>query len=170
MVAFFSDDGDGGWSIEPLTDDVIVRVDRAVGLDFVVKEISDTDRGNQYYSAMKSMLEEHYHSKVLYERKVISTNLVLPKYQYLFGFKHKEGMCLILNKPIHKVIACGGALEKLNQNCFLINGLQFILQEVEDDRRWCYVPHCLCEQLQRCELTPHAKRLRVQLWEDKQPA
>jgi hypothetical protein len=170
MTDNFNDDSTNDmWIPAPLTAELIQRVDKAVSIDFTVKEISDNDRSNPYYKAMVDMLNEYYHTKVLYERVVISSNKLLPTLQYLFGFKHKEGMCLILNKPMHKVIACSPGLERLNQGCFLINGLQFILHEVEQDKRWCYVPHCLCEHEPRCELTPHAMHLRRKLWDDRTP-
>jgi hypothetical protein len=169
MAALFNDDGDGGWFIAPLTAEMIDRVDKAVSLDFTLREISAADRANPYYLALKSMLERNDEARVLYERTAISTNSVLPKYQYLFGFKHREGLCLIMNKPMHKVIACSDVLERVNQGCFLVNGLQFILQEVEQDKRWCYVPRCLCEHELRCELTPRAMDLRRKLWDDKIP-
>jgi hypothetical protein len=169
MAAFFGDDGSDGWCTAPLTADMIARVDKAVSLDFTLREISAADRANQYYLALKSMLEGKDEARVLYERTAISANSVLPKYQYLFGFKHREGLCLIMNKPMHKVVACSDVLERVNQRCFLVNGLQFILQEVEQDRRWCYVPHCLCEHELRCELTPAATELRRKLWDDKMP-
>ncbi len=169
MGGLFCDDGNGGWFTAPLTADMIARVDKAVSMDFTLREISAEDRTNRYYLALKSMLEEKDEARVLYERTAISTNRVLPKYQYLFGFKHREGLCLIMNKPMHKVVACSAALEQVNQRCYLVNGLQFILQEVDQDKRWCYVPHCLCEHERQCELRPQAKELRLKLWDDKMP-
>nr|MDO8088715.1 hypothetical protein [Candidatus Sigynarchaeum springense] len=160
-----SDDQYDGW----MTKEFIELIDNAVSLDFIIREIIDNDRKNPYYQSMMFMFKDFYKTKVLYERKVFSTNHILPEYQFLFGFKHKENMCLILEKPWHKVVACGDDLYYLNQNCFLVNGLQFILQEVENDKRWCYVPLCLCKHTQQCELTKRASSLRVSLWAGPKP-
>ncbi|MBN2150689.1 MAG: hypothetical protein JW839_04495 [Candidatus Lokiarchaeota archaeon] len=149
---------------DPLPEGLIDLVDKAVKSDFIVMEITDEDRENPYYKSMRSMLEDFYNTRILYERKVIASSFILPRLQFLFGFKHKEGMCLVLEKPWHKLVACGDDLDVLNQNCFLVNRLQFLLQEVESDKRWCYVPLCLCEHSKECELTKRANSLRLSLW------
>jgi hypothetical protein len=164
MGDLFTSDG-SGWTAMPLTADEVARIDKAISLDFDLAPISTADHANPFYMALKSMFDRSDEAKILYERKAFSTNSVLPKCQYLFGFKHKEGLCLLMNESRHKAVACGEELERLNQRCFLVNGLQFILQEVEQDKRWCYVPHCLCEHGQRCELLNEAMKLRHKLWD-----
>jgi hypothetical protein len=150
-----------------MSGDLVERIDKALSFDFHVMNISEADKENKYYLAMKEMLLNTFQTKTLYERRVVSSNAILPKIQYLFGFKPRDSLCLILNKPMHKVVCCNGDLAKLNNNCFLVNGLQFLLQEGSNDRAWCYVPQCLCDSNQGCELRPHANQLRIRLWEDK---
>lgn len=161
----FNFDDTGGWITPPLTPEEIARIDKAVSLDFDIVELTPEDKTNVYYVALKSMLEGHKKAKVLYERMAISKFAVLPRYQYLLGFRHEEGMCLVMNEWRHKAVACSDELERLNQRCFAVNGLQFVLQEAEQDKRWSYVPFCLCEHGQRCDVLGVAKKLRFKLWD-----
>ena len=147
---------------EELSKDLASRVDKAISSDFKIKEITDEDRNNKFYLAMITTLDDDFQTKILYERKVFTSNASLPKEQFLFGFKPRDSLCLILNKPIHKVVCCSEELARLNNHCFLVNGLQFLLQEAESERAWCYVPQCPCEHT--CELTPQAMELRLMLW------
>jgi hypothetical protein len=162
----FPPDSDHCEQSEPeLSKAFIDLIDKAVANDFLVKEITDEDRKNIYYQAMKTTLNEAFQTKILYERKVFTGLAVLPKVQFLFGIKPRDALCLILHKPIHKVVTCGGFLAKLNNNCFLVNGLQFLLEQSDADKAWCYVPKCPCDKT--CELTPQALELRTILWSDK---
>ncbi len=155
-------DGESGSEI---TQAFIDLIDKAVQNDFIVKEITEEDMRNIHYKALKDTLHNAYQTDVLYERRVFSHLEILPKLQYLFGFKPRDGICLFLNKPIHKVIACHD-LTKLNQGCYLVNGLQFLLTESDADKTWCFVPLCPCEQT--CELVSTAKDLRTRLWVDNE--
>jgi hypothetical protein len=139
-------------------------IDKAVANDFAVKEISDEDRSNDFYKSMKFTLTFNQ-IKILYERKVISFNFILPKVQYLFGFRPKEGLCLLVNKKVHKHVLCDGPLADLNDKCFLINGLQFLLVQSDAFKVWSYIPTCPCEE--KCPNTPKALELRTRLYVEK---
>nr|MDO8118412.1 hypothetical protein [Candidatus Sigynarchaeota archaeon] len=159
-------DNDGDVTFE-LTQPFIDLIDKAIMNDFIVKEITEEDRKNIHYQALKDTLHNAYQTVVLYERRVFSQMDILPKLQYLFGFKPRDGICLFLNKPMHKVIACRD-LAKLNQGCFLVNKFQFLLTESDADKTWCFVPLCPCEDT--CELVSTARDLRTRLWvEDSKP-
>jgi len=156
---------ENGSSLEEITKDLADRIDNAVGIDFSVMALAEDDKSNKFYLELKGALDVAFQTKPLYERKVIATNAILPKVQFLFGFKPRDGMCLILQKPMHKIVACSEDLATLNDHCYLVNKLQFLLQEVDNDRTWCYVPKCPCEQA--CELTEKAGKLRMELWTGK---
>ena len=159
---------ENGINLEEITKELADRIDKAVSNDFMVLPLTDQDKNNKFYIALKGALEAAFQTKPLYERKVISTYVILPKVQFLLGFKPRDGMCLIMNKPMHKIVACSEDLAILNDHCFLVNKLQFLLQEVDNDKTWCYIPKCPCDQA--CELTEKAKELRIKLWTGKPTA
>lgn len=144
-----------------LTEDFIALIDKAVAMDFIVKRVADDDRQNDFYKSMNFTLKFNQ-IQVLYERKVITTNFILPRVQYIFGFKPKEGLCLLVNKKVHKHVLCDGPLADLNDKCMLINGLQFLLVQSDSFKVWSYIPPCPCER--PCELDGKAIELRTRLW------
>ncbi|MHA1680404.1 MAG: hypothetical protein ACTSUE_05310 [Promethearchaeota archaeon] len=147
-----------------LSDEFIKLINKAVEMDFIVKEINDEDRLNDFYKSMKFTLTFNQ-IQVLYERKVITTNFILPRVQYIFGFRPKEGLCLLVNKKAHKSVLCDGPLADLNDKCMLINGLQFLLVQSDSFKVWSYIPGCPCER--PCELDGKALELRTRLWVEK---
>ncbi|MBD3186870.1 hypothetical protein GF325_08600 [Candidatus Bathyarchaeota archaeon] len=144
-----------------LSEDFIALIDKAVAMDFIVKRVVDDDRKNDFYKSMNFTLKFNQ-ILVLYERKVITTNFILPRVQYIFGFKPKEGLCLLVNKKVHKHVLCDGPLADLNDKCMLINGLQFLLVQSDSFKVWSYIPPCPCER--PCELDGKAIELRTRLW------
>ncbi|MHA1791949.1 MAG: hypothetical protein ACTSVI_04840 [Promethearchaeota archaeon] len=152
-------DADGPKST--LSEDFIDLIDKAVSSDFIVKEINDEDRENDFYKSLKFTLTFNK-IEVLYERKVITHNFILPKIQYLFGFRPNDGLCLLVNKKVHKEVLCNGPLADLNSRCMLINGLQFLLVQSDAFKVWSYIPSCPCEI--PCELDNLALELRTRLY------
>jgi hypothetical protein len=148
----------------PLSPDFVELIDKAVAKDFIVKEITSDDKNNDFYKSMKFTLDFNK-IKILYERKVITHNFILPKIQYIFGFRPKEGLCLLVNKKVHKHILCDGPLADLNDRCLLINGLQFLLVQSDSFKVWSYIPACPCER--KCDLDELALELRTRLWVEK---
>jgi len=116
-------------------------IDKVVATDFAVEEITDEDSANDFYEGMNFTLD-FTQIKILYERKVFSTSTVLPKVQYLFGFRPKEGLCLLVYKKVHKHVLCDGPQADLNGKCFLINGFQFLLCQSDAFKVWGYIPPC----------------------------
>lgn len=147
-----------------LTKDFVDLIDKAVGEDFIVKPINDEDRGNDFYKSMRFTLTFNQ-IEILYERKVITHNFILPKVQYLFGFKPQEGLCLLVNKKVHKDILCTGPLADLNDKCMLINGLMFLLVQSDAFKVWSYIPSCPCDL--PCEIDGKAIELRTRLWVER---
>lgn len=162
MAVSISDDN--GQSEPELSKSFVEMIDKAVTNDFIVKEITDDDRKNDFYQSLKFTLTFNQ-IKVLYERKVLTALFILPKVQYLFGFKPKEGLCLLVNKKVHKHVLCDGPLAELNEKCFLINSLQFLLVQSDAFKVWSYVPACSCDKA--CANTPKALELRTKLYIEK---
>ena len=155
---------DGNLPGMELSRNFITMIDKAVAKDFIVKEISEEDQGNDFYKSLKFTLTFNQ-IKILYERKVITHNYILPRIQYLFCFRPKEGLCLLVNKKVHKTILCDGPLQELNDKCFLINSLQFLLVQSDSFKVWSYVPVCPCEEA--CPNTPQTLELRTRLYVEK---
>lgn len=142
----------------------VEMIDKAVSKDFIVKDITDEDRENDFFRSLSFTLTFNQ-IKILYEKKVITHNYILPRVQYLFGFRPKEGLCLLVNKKVHKTILCEGPLQDLNEKCFLINGLQFLLVQSDAFKVWSYIPVCPCEE--PCPNTPKTLELRTRLYVEK---
>ncbi|MHA1371648.1 MAG: hypothetical protein ACTSRA_18260 [Promethearchaeota archaeon] len=164
MLIEVSSDVESSNPAEEISPDFIALIDKAVSMDFIVKPISEEDRENDFYKSLRFTLTFNG-IKILYERKVITHNFILPKVQYLFGFRPKEGLCLLVNKKVHKDILCTGPLADLNDKCLLINGLMFILVQSDAFKVWSYIPPCPCEQ--PCELDGKAIELRTRLYVEK---
>ena len=142
----------------------IELIDKAVSKDFIVKDVTDEDRENDFYKSLKFTLN-FTGIKILYERKVITHNFILPKVQYLFGFKPREGLCLMVNKKVHKEVVCDGPLAALNEQCIMVNSLMFLLVQSDFFKVWSYIPVCPCEE--ECVNTPLALELRTRLYVEK---
>ncbi len=163
-MASFSDEIDNAIQLDQLPKEFVDLLDKAVANDFIVKEISEDDKKNDFYKSMKFTLNFNQ-IKIIYERKVITTQFILPRVQYLFGFHPKEGLCLLVNKKVHKKILCDGPLAELNEKCFLINSLQFLLVQSDAFKVWSYIPVCPCPET--CANTPLALELRTRLYIEK---
>jgi hypothetical protein len=163
MTMAFNPD-DNNMSEPELSRSFVELIDKAVTNDFIVKEISEEDKQNDFYKSLKFTLTFNQ-IKILYERKVITHLFILPKIQYVFGFKPKEGLCLLVNKKVHKHVLCDGPLADLNDKCFLVNNLQFLLVQSDAFKVWSYVPACPCDKT--CANTPKALELRTKLYLEK---
>jgi hypothetical protein len=163
MTMALNGDENGQPEVE-LSKSFIELIDKAVTNDFIVKEITEEDKANDFYKSMKFTLTFNQ-IKILYERKVITHLFILPKVQYLFGFRPKEGLCLLVNKKVHKHVLCDGPLADLNDKCFLVNNIQYLLVQSDSFKVWSYVPACPCDHA--CANTPKALELRTKLYLEK---
>ena len=140
-------------------------VDTCVKQDFTeIQPITAEDRKNDMYKAMRFALECG-HVKVLYERKCVTVGKepVIPKTQFLFGFKPTEGLCIYTLKKAHKSLLCDNSIREFAKGCFLTQSLQYILVESEAFRIWSYVPQCCsCET---CAQKTRPSELRANLFE-----
>ena len=76
-------------------------IDKAVSSDFIIYEIKDEDKLNDSYKALEFTLSFN-NINIEYVKKVESQKFpVIPKFQYLFGFFPKEGLCIYVNKKEH---------------------------------------------------------------------
>ena len=81
-------------------------IDQAVERDFIVHKISKEDKKNDSYKALEFTLSFN-NIEVKYKRKVESEKYpVIPRFQYLFGFYPKDGLCLFVKKKEHKTALC----------------------------------------------------------------
>jgi len=116
-------------------------IDDAVSVDFTVEPLKDLDLQNEMYKLMKYSLE-FSNVDILYERKVIS-NLapVIPKIQYLFGFRPVDGLCILTKNKKHKEVLCDGELfEIIRTSTSLIHSLMYLLVEQTQFNVWSYLP------------------------------
>jgi hypothetical protein len=117
-------------------------IDEAVSADFTIEPLKETDFQNETYKLMKYSLEFYSAVDVLYERKVVS-NLapVIPKVQYLFGFRPVEGLCILTKNRKHKEVLCDGELfEIIRTSTSLIHSLMYLLVEQSQFNVWSYLP------------------------------
>ncbi|MHA1820357.1 MAG: hypothetical protein ACTSU2_15085 [Promethearchaeota archaeon] len=119
-------------------------IEKAVNIDFKVKTLEREDLKNPNLNALLESLEMS-RIKVLYKRKVISryhSDPIVPKVQYLVGFRPADGLCLYTENKIHKEILCDGMLSELSKNSANpVHALYYLLMEAEVFRIWCYVPY-----------------------------
>ncbi|MFX1259946.1 MAG: hypothetical protein ACFFAN_19015, partial [Promethearchaeota archaeon] len=85
----------------------------------------------------------------------------IPKFQYLFGFYPKEGLCLYVRKKEHKIALCDGPLEKINRSCSLVQSLMYLLVPTDKFEVFSYLPAC-CEI--NCVNSPKQYNLRINLY------
>jgi hypothetical protein len=152
---------------EELTPNLIKIIDEAIGQDFdEVCQISDEDRKNDMYKAIKFALDAA-HIKILYNRKVITENKepVIPYAQFIFGFKHADGLCIFTQKRHHKEMLCDGPLQEVAKKCVLTQSLQYILVESKSFKVWSFIPIC-CSNSDSCGVKKNPLHLRRNLFED----
>ncbi|MHA1803883.1 MAG: hypothetical protein ACTSU4_05055, partial [Promethearchaeota archaeon] len=91
-------------------------IDKAVSRDFIIHEISEKDKITDSYKALQFTLTFN-NITIEYQRKVESERFpVIPKFQFLFGFYPRDGLCLFVNKQEHKKALCDGPLEQINKS------------------------------------------------------
>ncbi|MHA1731176.1 MAG: hypothetical protein ACTSU5_04500 [Promethearchaeota archaeon] len=136
-------------------------IDEAVSREFEVRELTDQDRENNSYKAIRFTLEFNG-IEVKYVRKVISPNTpVVPREQYLFGFSPKEGLCLLTTKHEHKFVLCETPLK---EDCMLINSLTYLLVQKDEFKVWSYIPPCVgCNDI-NCKTRDLGIELRTKLY------
>ncbi len=125
---------------------LVETIDASLNQDFVeVLPITPEDRENDNYLAINWTFE-HSQIEVLYERKVISDKVpVVPKEQFIFGFKPNDGLCIFTHNETHKSMLCDSPIRELASQCFLTQSLQYILVELDEFQIWSYVPVCCSE-------------------------
>jgi hypothetical protein len=136
-------------------------IDRAVSRDFIIHEISNEDRENDSYKALEFTLAFNKIA-IKYQRKVESSKYpVIPRYQFLFGFEPRDGLCLYVNKQEHKKALCDGPLEDISKSCSLIHSLMYLLVPADKFEVYSYLPAC-CEL--NCPNSPKQYNLRINLY------
>jgi hypothetical protein len=125
-------------------------IDNSVRQDFVdAVELTAADRENSMYKAMRFALE-CAHVKILYERKVLSDKApIIPREQFLFGFRPTDGLCIFVQKKAHKTMLCDGPIRELAKQCILTQSLQYVLVETQEFKVWSYIPVC-CSIHENC--------------------
>lgn len=119
-------------------------IDEAISRDFQVLPVTEEDRKNDMFKALKFALG-YSHTTILYERKVISDKApVIPRVQFVFGFRPTEGLCIFADKKEHKEMLCDSPIRELSKVCFLTQSLQYVLVEADKFRVWSYIPVCCC--------------------------
>lgn len=145
-----------------ISEDLTQLIDKAVSRDFIIHEISEEDRHNDSYKALSFTLTFNK-INIEYERKVETTKYpVIPRYQYLFGFRPHEGLCLFVQKKQHKTALCDGPLDDISQTCSLIHSLVYLLVPIDRFEVYTYLPAC-CEL--NCQNSPKQYDLRISLFE-----
>ncbi len=140
-------------------------VDNAIKQDFTeIMPITADDRKNDMYKAMRFALD-CAHVKILFERKCITIGKepVIPKIQFMFGFKPMDGLCIFTQKKAHKTVLCDNAARDFAKGCFLTQSLQYILVESEAFRVWRYIPVCCSNDT--CALKKRPLEIRANLFE-----
>lgn len=144
-----------------LHQDLEELITKAISRDFIIHPISEDDKENDSYKALKFTLSFN-NIEIVYERKVESEKYpVIPRYQYLFGFYPRDGLCVFLNKENHKVAACDGPLEEISNSCSLVHSLMYLLVPKERFEVYSYLPAC-CEL--NCSNSPKSYNLRINLF------
>ncbi|MFO7796638.1 MAG: hypothetical protein R6W84_10835 [Promethearchaeia archaeon] len=136
-------------------------IDQAVSKDFIIHKITDQDKENDSYKALEFTLSFNNIEKT-YERKVETEKYpIIPKFQYLFGFYPKDGLCIYVNKKEHKTALCDGPLEEINHSCSLVNSLMYLLVPIDNFDVYSYIPGC-CES--NCPNSAKQFDLRINLF------
>ena len=139
-------------------------IDKAVSRDFIIHEIDEGDKKNDSYKALHFSLSLN-DIEVVYERKVETVKYpIIPKFQYLFGFRPHEGLCLFVNKKAHKEALCEGPLDNISKTCSLVHSLIYLLVPTDRFEVYSYLPAC-CEL--NCPNSPKQYDLRINLFQKK---
>jgi hypothetical protein len=145
-----------------ISKDLELLIDKAVSRDFIIHKIDDEDKKRNSYKALEFTLSFN-NITIEYQRKVETEKYpVIPRFQYLFGFKPSEGLCLYVNKDVHKKALCDGPLEDINNACSLIHSLMYLLVPSDKFEVYSYLPAC-CEV--NCLNSPKQYNLRINLFE-----
>jgi len=148
-----------------ISEELEALIDKAVSRDFILHQISEEDKNNDSYKALSFTLTFN-NIQIEYERKVETTKYpVIPRYQYLFGFNPKEGLCIFVNKEEHKRALCDGPLEEISSKCSMVHSLMFLLVSTDKFEVYTYLPAC-CEL--NCANSPKQYDLRINLFEQKE--
>lgn len=140
-------------------------INQAVSRDFIIHEISEEDKNNDSYKALNFTLSFN-NIKVQYKKKVESEKYpVIPQFQYLFGFEPSEGLCLFVNKEVHKIALCDGPLEGISKACSLVHSLMYLLVPLDKFEVYTYLPAC-CEI--NCFNSPKQYDLRINLFNQEE--
>jgi hypothetical protein len=147
-----------------ISKDLESLIDKAVSRDFIIYEITEEDKQKDSFKALEFTLDFN-NIHIDYKRKVESERYpIIPRYQYLFGFKPSEGLCLYVNKEEHKKVLCDGPLEEISNTCSLIHSLMYFLIPIDRFEVYSYLPAC-CEL--NCPNSPKQYNLRINLFEKK---
>jgi hypothetical protein len=137
-------------------------IDKAVSRDFIIHHLSEKDKKNDSYKALEFTLTFNK-IEIEYIKKVESKKYpVIPRYQYLFGFYPREGLCLYVNKEEHKKALCDGPLEEISSSCSLIHSLMYLIIPTGKFEVYSYLPAC-CEL--NCKNSPKQYALRINLFQ-----
>ena len=142
-------------------------IDKSVIQDFVsVNKLTPEDRQNDMFKAIKFSFKSS-HIEIVYERKVISSDeksIVIPREQFLFGFRPTDGLCIFTQKDQHKAMLCDGPIRELARECPLTQSLQYVLVPLNEFRVWSYIP--VCCSTDTCPVKTRPFNLRRDLFED----
>ena len=137
-------------------------IDKAVSRDFIIHKVSEEDKNNNSYKALKFTLNFN-NVDIEYERKVESEKYpVIPRFQFLFGFNPTEGLCVFVNKEEHKTALCDGPLEEISKTCSMVHSLMYLIVPADRFDVYSYLPAC-CEL--NCANSPNQFDLRINLFE-----
>jgi len=137
-------------------------IDKAVSRDFIIHKVSEEDKNNNSYKALKFTLNFN-NVDIEYERKVESEKYpVIPRFQFLFGFNPTEGLCVFVNKEEHKTALCDGPLEEISKTCSMVHSLMYLIVPADRFDVYSYLPAC-CEL--NCANSPNQYDLRINLFE-----
>lgn len=138
-------------------------IDNAVSFDFRVEKISNEDLDNEMYQLMKQSLE-FSNISIIYERRVLSAQYpVIPKIQYLFGFRPVDGLCLLTSNKKHKEVLCDGELFEIIRNSpSFIHSIMYLLIEQNKFQVWSYLPSD--RNINEIEMGYQSLRLRRKLF------
>ncbi|MEJ2248458.1 MAG: hypothetical protein P8Y70_03100 [Candidatus Lokiarchaeota archaeon] len=146
-----------------LHSELVSLIDTAVSRDFIIHEITPEDMKNDSYKGLKFSLDFNKIS-IQYQRKVESEKYpVIPRFQYLFGFIPRDGLCVFVKKKEHKIALCEGPLDEINKSCSLIHSLMYLLVPSDRFEVYSYIPGC-CEI--KCPNSPKQYELRINLFEE----
>ncbi|GAB4320578.1 MAG: hypothetical protein Kow0069_24590 [Promethearchaeota archaeon] len=144
-----------------LPQSLVELIDSAVSRDFEIHPVAPEDEAVDSFRALKFTLEFNG-IEVLYCRRVVSPNTpVVPREQYLFGFRPKDGLCLLTTKHEHKRVLCDGPFL---EDCLLMNSLSYLLVQKDQFKVWSYIPPCVgCSEVD-CKNRDVGIELRTKLY------